>query len=306
MSVQLATLPDSLRLPIERYCAFLKNERGFSAHTLSLYQRTLVHLSNFLIDEAILVWPAVSEHNLKQWLLGFRKSGLKASSIQAKVSSIKGFFKYSLQKQLLTEDPSLLLTAPKSPRSLPKNLAVDEVDVLLSFNAESTIEIRDKAIIELFYSSGLRLSELANLNVNSIDVADQQVRVLGKGNKERVLPIGRLAIQALHAWLEKRMEFNKRNIEALFLSKLGNRISVRQIDQRIKHWAKHQGLNNVVHPHKLRHSFASHMLESSGDLRAVQELLGHENLSTTQIYTHLDYQHLASVYDNAHPRAKKK
>ena len=306
MATKLEHFPESLGTPLQRYLGYLKNERGYSRHTLSSYQRTLSNLAQFLYSQEVLLWRAVSSETLKLWVLEFRKAQLKPASIQAKISSAKGLFKFLLQKQITDTDPSELLTAPKSGRALPKNLAVDEMNLLLSFVPETTIEYRDKAILELFYSSGLRLSELATLTLSSIDLDDKQVRVLGKGNKERVLPVGRMSIQALKDWLKYRSEFNKHQIDALFISKLGNPISIRQIDQRLKYWAQHQGVHDVVHPHKLRHSFASHMLESSGDLRAVQELLGHQNLSTTQIYTHLDYQHLASVYDSAHPRAKKK
>ena len=306
MPFELEEYPVSLGVPLQRYLNYLKNERGYSQHTLASYTRTLCHLCKYLLENQINSWEHVKADDLKGWLMVFRKEQLKPSSIQAKISASKGLFKYLLQKQLVKNDPSELLMAPKAGRALPKNLAVDEMDVLLSFVPETTIEYRDKAMLELFYSSGLRLSELATLTIGNIDLAEKQVRVLGKGKKERVLPIGRMAIKALSDWLSVRIEFNKYQLDALFLSQLGNSISVRQIDQRLKHWAKQQGIHNIVHPHKLRHSFASHMLESSGDLRAVQELLGHENLSTTQIYTHLDYQHLASVYDSAHPRAKKK
>lgn len=290
----------------ERYIGYLKNERGYSAHTISAYQRTLGHLIERLAEQKITSWQNVTPQHLTEWLTSFRRKGLKPASIQAKVSSVKGLFAYLIQKQVITVDPSELLTAPKNGRALPKNMAVDEVSTLLAFPTETTIAKRDKAIMELFYSSGLRLSELAACQLDDLDTNERQIKVLGKGNRQRIVPIGSVALKALDQWLSVRHEFNKYQLDDLFISKLGNRISIRQIDQRLKYWAKHQGIQNVVHPHKLRHSFASHMLESSSDLRAVQELLGHQNLSTTQIYTHLDYQHLANIYDGAHPRAKKR
>ena len=225
--------------------------------------------------------------------------------MQLKISSVKGLFKYLLQKKIIKTDPTELLIAPKTGKPLPKNMEVDEVVQLLSFMPEQTIEFRDKAMIELFYSSGLRLAELTSINQLDIDLTNAELRVTGKGSKQRLVPVGRMAIEAINQWLICRGEFLKTETDALFISKLGNRISVRQVQQRLSYWAKRQGLNNTLHPHKLRHSFASHLLQSSSDLRAVQELLGHADLSTTQVYTHLDFQHLSKVYDSAHPRAKK-
>ncbi len=295
----------SLASDIAHYLDFLKYERGYSQHTLDAYKRNLAEVADFIEQANVRQWQQVSHDILRRFVMQTKQNGLKVRSIQLKISSIKGFFKFLLQRQLIKADPSELLVIPKADKPLPKNIEVDEVNQLLNFIPEQTIDFRDKAIMELFYSSGLRLSELANLDLHDLDVASAEVLVTGKGNKQRLLPLGRQACEAIKQWLKLRAEFNKANSPALFLSKLGNRISTRQIQQRLSHWAKKQGLNNTLHPHKLRHSFASHMLESSGDLRAVQELLGHENLSTTQVYTHLDFQHLAQVYDQAHPRAKK-
>lgn len=299
------TIAPELQTGMQRYFDHLKYERGYSAHTLKAYQANITELVLYLQTGSITTWQQVDEAVLRTFVIQYKKRQLKARSIQLKLSSLKGLFKFLLQKQFIDTDPSALLVTPKADKPLPKNMAVDEVSQLLNFTPEQTIEFRDKAIMELFYSSGLRLSELAELNLDNIDLANGEVLVTGKGNKQRLLPIGRCAITAISAWLKYRAEFNPANHNALFLSKLGNRISVRQIQQRLSHWAQIQGLNNTLHPHKLRHSFASHVLESSGDLRAVQELLGHENLTTTQVYTHLDFQHLAQVYDQAHPRAKK-
>lgn len=298
-------IPPTLASGMNCYLNFLKYERGYSTHTLDAYRRNLTSLANFITQNSIDQWQQVDHEELRRFVMQIKQAGLKVRSIQLKISSIKGFFKFLLERQLIKSDPSALLIVPKIDQPLPKNIEVDQMAQLLNFIPEQTIDFRDKAIMELFYSSGLRLSELANLDLADLDIPNTQVLVTGKGNKQRLLPIGRQAIEAIKQWLTVRAEFNKAQLQALFLSKLGNRISVRQIQQRLSLWAKKQGLNNTLHPHKLRHSFASHLLESSGNLRAVQELLGHTNLSTTQVYTHLDFQHLAQVYDTAHPRAKK-
>ena len=305
MTQAYLALPETLTSSLNRYLQYLISERAYSKHTINSYQKTLEALALELAELHVLEWSWVKPQHLKAWLVHFRRKNLKASSINLKLSTVKGFFKFLLFKGLVEADPTELLSAPKQTRTLPKNIDVDEVSQLLNFVAESTIELRDKAIMELFYSSGLRLTELAELDLQHIGLSEREVLVKGKGNKERLIPVGSMATEAIKSWLKVRVEFNKYNISALFLSKLGNRLCKRQIQQRLKYWAQKQGLVNTLHPHKLRHSFATHVLESSGDLRAVQELLGHENLSTTQVYTHLDFQHLAKVYDQAHPRAKK-
>lgn len=290
---------------LERYLQYLSHERAYSKHTVKTYQQNLLFLAKLLIEDGVRLWQDSTEAHLKSYLMAHRKLGLKASSIQLKLSSIKGFYKYLLHRKFIVTDPSELLAAPKQSRSLPKNVEIEAINQLLNFTPEAPIEFRDKAMMELFYSSGLRLSELAGLDLADIDLKAAEVRVTGKGNKQRMLPVGTIAVKAISDWLKERSNFDKYAIDALFLSQLGNRLSNRQIGQRLKHWATKQGLNDNLHPHKLRHSFATHMLESSSDLRAVQELLGHANLSTTQVYTHVDFQHLAKVYDKAHPRAKK-
>jgi integrase/recombinase XerC len=300
-----STLPRSLVTHAARYIQYLQFERAYAALTIKNYSQTLIHLMTFVDAQKHQDWQTVDDTMLKSWISGFKREGKKASSIQLHLSAVRGFFKYLVSKRLLDLNPAETLASPKQARPLPKNLETDDVQHLLSFIPESEIEYRDKAFMELFYSSGLRLMELANLERQDIDLQQAEVRVLGKGNKQRIVPVGRMAISALRDWLKCRSELNKFGIDALFLSKLGNRLSVRQIQQRLKYWGQKQGLSSTIHPHKLRHSFATHILESSADLRSVQELLGHANLSTTQIYTHLDFQHLASVYDQTHPRAKK-
>lgn len=298
-------LPARMVLLLDKYLQFLSNERGYSPHTKTNYHRSLQELGQFLLERNVSHWARAGEADLKAWLIELRHKQLKPRTIQLKLSAVKGLYKYLLLKGELNRDPSELLNAPKADKPLPKNMEVDEVEQLLRFEATETIEYRDKAMMELFYSSGLRLSELASVQLQDFDSGFAELRVLGKGSKERVVPVGSKARSALKAWLACRKEYNPLELNVVFLSQRGNPISVRQIQQRLKYWAVRQGINNQVHPHKLRHSFASHVLESSGNLRAVQELLGHSNLSTTQVYTHLDFQHLAKIYDKAHPRAKK-
>ena len=305
MDLHLQLIPEAFQDEIVRYLDYLKYERGYSKHTSSSYQANLITLAEFLEGQGINSWPSISYDVLRIWLMDMRKRGLKPRSIQLKLSTVKGLFKYLLQHKKITQDPTELLVIPKADKPLPKNMEVDEVSQLLNFIPEQTIEFRDKAIMELFYSSGIRLSALASINLADLNTPSGELRVKGKGNKERLVPVGRQAINALSEWIKCRIEYIKADTDALFLSQLGNRLSVRQIQQRLSYWAKKQGLNNTLHPHKLRHSFASHVLESSGDLRAVQALLGHANLSTTQVYTHLAFQHLANVYDTAPPRARK-
>ena len=234
------------------------------------------------------------------------RKGLGGRSIQRWLSSLRTFFNYGLKHRWLTSNPANGIAAPKSPKKLPKTLDVDQINQFLSLPESNWIDCRDHAIIELLYSSGLRLAELANLNLTDVDLREAMVTVTGKGNKTRQLPIGRQALGAMKSWLKRRQELKKTDLPAMFLSQHGKRLSPRSIQDRLKKIGIKQGMQGKVHPHMLRHSFASHLLESSGDLRAVQELLGHQNISTTQIYTHLDFQHLAKVYDKAHPRAQKK
>jgi len=219
---------------------------------------------------------------------------------------LRSFYQFLIRKHQLKNNPAIDIRAPKTARTLPDTLDADTLTQLLEIPGDSILAIRDRAIMELFYSSGLRLSELVNLDTCDIDLNENILRATGKGNKTRILPIGRKAAEALNNWLQQRVILAKVEEQALFVSQRGSRISTRSVQQRLNYWRKKQGLEQHIHPHKLRHSFASHILESSGDLRAVQELLGHADISTTQIYTHLDFQHLAKVYDKAHPRARKK
>lgn len=300
--------------PIDNFLYYLQYERGYSKNTLASYQRQLqqVGLSVYNNPEwQQLNWFTLEQPQLKQHINALRLAGIKPRTIALKVAALRSFFSFLQAQKLRQDNPALYLTIPKAARDLPKNLAVDQVNHLLNFDSSDDIlACRDKAILELFYSSGLRLEELINLNINDIDWQQKLLRVIGKGNKQRLVPVGSLALNAIQHWLSMRPAFSQQLAEAdklaLFISKQHKRISARHVRQRVQLWAKQQGLSQHLHPHMLRHSFASHMLESSQDLRAVQELLGHANLSTTQVYTHLDFTHLAKVYDNAHPRARKK
>jgi len=283
----------------------LKIEKRASVHTLKNYQRDLKHLAEFCISHKIADWSAVTPADLLKHVAERHRLGLSSKSLQRELSAIRSFYLFLMKTGQVDNNPAQHVKAPKQSRKLPKTLDVDQVSALLDAGASSVLEIRDVAMFELFYSSGLRLNELSSLNLTDIDIPDRQLIVVnGKGGKSRLLPIGSKAIQALQAWLKVRSVVNQDEY-ALFTSAKGKRLGNRSIQLRLKQWCKNKGIPESVHPHMLRHSFATHLLETSRDLRAVQELLGHENISTTQIYTHLDFQHLAEVYDQAHPRAKK-
>jgi integrase/recombinase XerC len=294
-------LKPSLDTWLEKYFTYLRYEKNLANSSIANYQRQL-NVAFVRLD--IKSWSTFGTSQVRYILNEARKSGLSSRSIALRLSSIRGFCAFLVQQGQLTQNPASLIQAPKQAKPLPKQLNVDEMHQLLDIKEDDVLAIRDKAMMELMYSCGLRLSELANLNIKSIQ-PDGQLRVIGKGNKERLLPIGRVALEALSVWLKIRPELAAIEEPAIFVSMLKNRVGIRQIAKRMKLWATRQNLEQSVNPHKLRHSFATHVLESSSDLRGVQELLGHANLSTTQIYTHLNFQHLAHVYDNAHPRAKK-
>ncbi len=290
---------------LQKYWDYLRIERQLSAHTLLNYQRQLSAVVEILQHNDFRTWQQVTPSVVRFILADSKKSGLKEKSLALRLSALRQFFSYLVVQGELKVNPATGISAPKQSRLLPKNIDQEQVGKLLNNQSKEPIDIRDRAMLELMYSSGLRLSELQGLNLSSINTRVREVRVLGKGNKERILPFGRYASHAVQEWLKVRLLFNPKD-DALFVSSLGNRMSHRSIQKRMEIWGVKQGLNSHLNPHKLRHSFATHMLEASSDLRAVQELLGHSNLSTTQIYTHLDFQHLAQVYDNAHPRAKRK
>jgi integrase/recombinase XerC len=285
----------------------LKFEKRASVNTLTSYQRDMQNLSRYCIDKAIGHWTDLHQSDIRSHIAARHRQGISSKSLQRELSAMRSFYNFLLKKGRAESNPAQHVQAPKQSRKLPKTLDVDQITGMLEAGASSVLEIRDLAMFELFYSSGLRLGELAALNLADIDLADHSLIVRsGKGGKTRVLPVGSKAVRAVENWLQQRGKINTNTESALFVSERGTRLGRRSIELRLAQWCKKKGIAEHIHPHMLRHSFASHLLEASQDLRAVQELLGHSNISTTQIYTHLDFQHLAAVYDQAHPRAKKK
>ncbi|WP_194788176.1 tyrosine recombinase XerC [Pseudomonas sp. UFMG81] len=289
---------------LEAYCAHLRNERQVSEHTLLAYRRDLAKVIEFCNSQGIADWPGLQVQQLRQLVARLHHHGQSSRSLARLLSAVRGLYRYLVREGLCQHDPANGLAPPKGERRLPKVLDTDRALQLLDGGVDDDfIARRDQAMLELFYSSGLRLSELAGLDLECLDLTGGLVQVLGKGSKSRVLPVGRKAREALQQWLRLRGIGSPLD-GAVFITRQGKRLSPRAIQQRVKTVGERE-LGQHLHPHMLRHSFASHLLESSQDLRAVQEMLGHADISTTQIYTHLDFQHLAAVYDSAHPRAKR-
>jgi integrase/recombinase XerC len=295
-----------LQSGVERYLASLRNERRLSEHTASNYGRDLASLIDYCNTQGITAWTQVDPQHMRMFAAREHRQGLAPRSIQRRLSACRGLFRYLLREGELRTDPAGDVQAPKSRKRLPTPLDADSMARLLEFRSDDRLGIRDKAIMELLYSSGLRLAELLGLDLADVDLRDRTVRVTGKGRKTRIVPVGRQALAALQGWLGERATVAAVGEQAVFVGVNGSRLGPRIVQRRIARWARLQGLPEHVHPHMFRHSFASHLLESSQDLRAVQELLGHANISTTQVYTHLDFQHLARIYDAAHPRARRK
>ena len=289
---------------VARFLRYLSIERQLSPVTLLNYQRQLDAIIALADDAGLKQWSQCDAAMVRNLAVRSRRKGLGPTSLALRLSALRSFFDWQISQGELKANPAKGISTPKAPRHLPKNIDVDDVNRLLDIDLNDPLAVRDRAMLEVMYGAGLRLSELVGLDLKHLDLDSGEVWVMGKGSKERRLPIGRNAKAWIDHWLDLRGLFGS-DENALFLSKLGKRISARNVQKRFAEWGIKQGLHSHVHPHKLRHSFATHMLESSGDLRGVQELLGHANLSTTQIYTHLDFQHLASVYDAAHPRAKR-
>jgi integrase/recombinase XerC len=290
------------------FLAYLRDVRQLSPHTLSNYRRDLDSLHSHAQSRGKPDPDHLVEADIRDWVSQMHRRGLSGSSIQRSLSAARSFFNFLGRERGRPRNPAASVQAPRKPRRLPRTLDADQVDKYLDFEEDSLVALRDRAIAELFYSSGLRLAELAAIDIDDIDTQSRLLSVTGKGRKTRTVPVGAVALRAIQAWLHVRPHTaaDPDSARALFTSNRGRRISVRNIQARLKLQGRKSGMHQDVHPHMLRHSFASHMLESSGDLRAVQELLGHANISTTQIYTHLDFQHLAKVYDAAHPRAKRR
>lgn len=295
---------------IELYLQELAQLRQASEHTVSNYQRDLKQFTAYLDQETpISNWQDLTRQHLRHYLVYRHQQGLSPRSLQRQLSCVRAFLFFLQQQHLITDNPADGLKAPKTGQLLPKPVDIDQLQHALDHadDGQTETELRDKAILELFYACGLRLAELVSMDLAQLDFQQQQVRVLGKGNKERLVPFGQKASLALQAWLKVRPNWLKDlDDRALFLGVRGKRINRATVQQTLARIGQEQGLSDRLHPHRLRHSFASHLLESSGDLRGVQELLGHADISSTQIYTRLDYQHLAQVYDQAHPRARRK
>ncbi len=290
---------------LTEYLEFLNFERGLSPLTRENYARDIAQLIK-LADKLEL--NSLQNIHIRRFIATLHSKGLGGKSIARMLSSWRGFFTFLVNRKGFSANPVIGLRAPKSAKTLPQALSIEQAVKLVDIGGDDVLSVRDHAILELFYSSGLRLSELVNLNIDAMDFSEGTVEVTGKGNKTRIVPMGAHAMEALQKWLQIRNNITLRDTarKPVFIGLQGRRISARNIQYRLKEWSIKQGINSSVHPHMLRHSFATHVLQSSGDLRAVQEMLGHANISTTQVYTHLDYQHLTKVYDQAHPRAKKK
>lgn len=291
---------------LEQFTGHLTNERRLSPHTVSNYRRDIVALARFCQREHVDKWSEVDALHVRRFAAAEHRNGLSPRSIQRRMSAIRTFYDYLLREGEIRNNPATDVAAPKAKKRLPKAMDADGMAALLDFGGDEPLAVRDRAIMEMLYSCGLRLAELVGLDLTAIDLDDRTVRVTGKGDKTRVLPVGRNALTALSAWLLVRVQLANDEETAVFVSRRGRRMSRRSVQSRVAYWAKRQGVDVNVYPHLFRHSFATHVLESSGDLRGVQELLGHANISTTQVYTHLDFQHLANTYDKAHPRARRK
>jgi integrase/recombinase XerC len=299
-------MSEALADGVSRFLASLRNERRLSPHTSSSYGRDLAALLSYCEAHGVEAWGALDTQHVRSFAAQCHRRGLAPRSIQRRLSAVRSLCRYLIREGELRHDPAAGVQAPKIGKRLPTTLDADTMARLLAFRSDDRLGVRDLAIMELFYSSGLRLSELLGLDLADLDLRDRTVRVLGKGRKTRIVPVGRQALEALGRWMRERAAIAALGEVAVFVGINGRRLGPRIVQRRIARWARLQGLPEHVHPHLFRHSFASHLLESSGDLRAVQELLGHANIGTTQIYTHLDFQHLAKTYDAAHPRARRR
>lgn len=286
--------------------SFLETLQNLSPHTRQGYQRDLKNLLEYCYSQKIGSWQDLDGRQMRSFVAWRHRKGIGGKSLQRNLSAVRAFYRYLINQHVVEHNPAVGILAPKTPRKLPHALDVDQAAQLMNIEGDDQLVLRDRAMLELMYSSGLRLAELTGLNMQDLDLKDATVTVLGKGRKTRNVPVGRHAIDALKQWFNIRRDMIKGDEAAVFVNRQGKRLGSRTFQQRLKHWAIRQGIPGNVHPHMLRHSFASHLLESCGDLRAVQELLGHADISTTQVYTHLDFQHLAKVYDEAHPRAQRK
>jgi integrase/recombinase XerC len=297
---------DSALAWIPHFLTHLRSERRLSAHTSSAYERDLAKFVAFCDHDQLNDWSELDTHRVRAFAAREHRQGMSSASIQRRLAAVRSFCEFLLREGVLRINPGVDIKAPKGRKRLPQTLDADQMARLLEFRTDDRLDTRDKALMELLYSSGLRLSELVQLDLQDLDLRDRTVRVLGKGSKTRIVPVGAHAVTALGFWLKERVALAGPEETAVFVGRNGARLGARAIQLRVARWAQLQGIGIPMHPHMFRHSFATHLLESSHDLRGVQELLGHANISTTQIYTHLDFQHLAKTYDAAHPRARRK
>jgi integrase/recombinase XerC len=291
---------------VPRFISHLMIERRLSPHTDSNYRRDLDALREYCDSTGIGRWSKLDGQHIRAFAAREHRRGQAPRSIQRRLSALRSFFNFLIREGELESNPAIDIRAPKQRKRLPKTVDVDRMNRMLEIKGTEPLTVRDRAMMELFYSSGLRLAELIGLDLHDLDLRDRTVRVIGKGNKTRILPVGAAAITALKSWQKERVALANVDENAMFVSQNGDRLSARAVQKRVAEWSKRQGIGEHLHPHMFRHSFATHLLESSQDLRGVQELLGHANISTTQVYTHLDFQHLAKIYDAAHPRARRK
>ncbi|OCQ50486.1 Tyrosine recombinase XerC [Photorhabdus australis subsp. thailandensis] len=295
---------DLLLEPVEAFLRYLRVERRLSPVTIINYRRHLSMLAEMVLTIGVRQWEDLDPGKVRMLVTRSRRAGLQSANLSLRLSSLRSFLDWQVTQGVMAVNPGKAVSTPGTKRHLPKNIDVDEVNQLLNINFNDPLSVRDRTMLEVMYGAGLRLSELVGLDCRHLDLESGEVWVSGKGSKERKVPLGQTAVEWLNRWFEMRELFEPGD-NAVFISNRGRRISTRNVQQRFAQWGIRQGINSHIHPHKLRHSFATHILESSGDLRAVQELLGHASLSTTQVYTHLDFQHLTKVYDVAHPRAKR-
>lgn len=291
---------------VTRYGVHLGAERRLSPHTRSNYLRELQALAGWCDRQGIADWRTLDTQHVRMFAARSHAGGLAPRSVQRRLSAVRSFLRWLQREKVISGNPAVDVRAPKTRRRLPVTVDADQIARLLDFQPKTPLEQRDLALMELLYSSGLRLAELVGLDLPDLDLPDRTVRVTGKGRKVRIVPVGRKAVTALEAWLRTRADLAKEGDPAVFTGRSGRRIGPRAVQARVAYWARRQGLPMHLHPHLFRHSFASHLLESSQDLRGVQELLGHADIATTQVYTHLDFQHLARIYDQTHPRARRK
>lgn len=289
-----------------KFLVHLTNERNLATNTVKNYSRDIEELGRYCKSIHLQSWEDLRAHHLREYLGKCQSRGLSGRSQQRKLSAIRSFYKFLNREGVAQSSPAIHVLSQKNTMKLPALLDADQMSRILDVKSKKWSTVRDKAMIELFYSSGLRLAELVGVNLCDVFWEESNIKVRGKGNKERIVPIGSKAMYALQEWKKVRTNRCRKDQTALFLSNRGNRISPRNVQARLRYWQINQQIPGKLHPHMLRHSFASHLLESSGDLRSVQELLGHSDISSTQIYTHLNFQHLAEAYDQAHPRASRK